>query len=129
LIALDASVLVAFLSRDDAHHRASLALLADDDAIRIHTVNLAESLVGSVRKGRGAQAMSRLQTIGVLEVAPVRDEAIRLAELRAATRLKLPDCCVILVAEEQRSALATFDDRLARAARARGIPVIDGSSR
>jgi predicted nucleic acid-binding protein len=126
LIAVDASVLVGFLSREDAHHQASVALLAAEERIRIHPMNLAESLVGSVRKGRGQQALTQLRNIGVEEVERPLDEAMRLAGLRASTGLKLPDCCALLVAEAQGAALATFDDRLARVARSRGVAVLDG---
>lgn len=126
MIAVDASVLVAFLSREDAHHDSSMAVLAAAESIRIHPVNLAESLVGSVRKNRGAQALARLRNIGVEEAGRPLDEAIRLAGLRASTGLKLSDCCVLLVAEAQGAALATFDERLARVARLRGISVVDG---
>lgn len=47
----------------------------------------------------------------------------RLAVLRAGTRLKLPDCCVLLAAEQSHGAVATFDDRLANAAGDRGCIV------
>jgi len=48
-----------------------------------------------------------------------------LAVLRADTNLKLPDCCVLLAAEQTHGAVATFDDRLATAARERGFVVRD----
>jgi predicted nucleic acid-binding protein len=129
LIAVDASVLVAFLSREDAHHQASVALLAAEESIRIHPMNLAESLVGSVRRHRGQQALARLRNIGVEEVERPLDEAMRLAGLQASTRLRLPDCCVLLVAEAKGAVLATFDDRLAGVARSRGVTVVDGTPR
>jgi predicted nucleic acid-binding protein len=129
LITVDASVLVALLSREDAHHQASLDVLSADESVWIHPVNLAESLVGSVRKNRGEQAMARFHNVGVEEVPRSADEALRLADLRASTGLKLPDCCVLLVAETHGAVVATFDDRLARVARSRGIEVLDGRSR
>ncbi len=46
-----------------------------------------------------------------------------LAGLRAATGRTLPDCGVLLAAEQIRGGLATFDDRLAAATRERGVPV------
>jgi predicted nucleic acid-binding protein len=46
-----------------------------------------------------------------------------LAGLGAATGLKLPDCCVLLAAEQVDGAVATFDDRLAAVARERGVVV------
>jgi predicted nucleic acid-binding protein len=55
---------------------------------------------------------------------PIGDAApAALAGLRAATGLKLPDCCVLLAAEQVGGGLGTFDDRLATAARERGVPV------
>ncbi|HET7072182.1 MAG TPA: PIN domain-containing protein [Nocardioides sp.] len=128
MIAVDASVLVAFLSRENAHHQAALELLAAGASIRIHPVNLAESLVGSVRKNRGTQALARLRNVGVEEVGRLPDEAMRLAELRASSGLKLPNCCALLVAEALDHSLATFDERLARVARSRGVDVVGGTS-
>jgi len=57
-------------------------------------------------------------------VAPHDDgEPLRVAELRANSGLKLPDCCVLDVAIHHRARLATFDDALAAAARKRSVPV------
>lgn len=44
------------------------------------------------------------------------DAPTRLALLRAGTGLKLPDCCVLLAAEQTRGTIATFDGRLTAAA-------------
>lgn len=56
-------------------------------------------------------------------VAPYDDgELLRLAELRASSGLKLPDCCVPDVAIHHQASLATFDDTLAAAARTRSVP-------
>lgn len=40
--------------------------------------------------------------------------------------LKLPDCCVLFAAEQVAGSVATFEDRLAGAARARGLEVLQG---
>jgi predicted nucleic acid-binding protein len=48
---------------------------------------------------------------------------MRLAMLRAGTGLKMPDCCVLLAAEQAHGSLATLDDRLATAATERGLAV------
>jgi predicted nucleic acid-binding protein len=56
------------------------------------------------------------------------DAAGQLAELRAHTGLKLPDCCVLLTAERHGPAeIATFDARLARVAVERGLAVRAGT--
>ncbi|MGH9122899.1 MAG: PIN domain-containing protein [Acidimicrobiales bacterium] len=47
-----------------------------------------------------------------------------MAELRASTGLKLPDCCVLDVAIHHQASLATFDTTLASAARHRGVAVL-----
>jgi hypothetical protein len=60
-------------------------------------------------------------------VAPHRQfpdgAAETLAQLRAETVLKMPDCCVLLSALDQQARLASFDDRLVKAALARGVDV------
>jgi hypothetical protein len=63
-----------------------------------------------------------LARLGVSEVALGDDAAVRLAHLRAETGLRLPDCCVLLAAERTGHGIASFDDRLLRAAHALGIP-------
>lgn len=52
-----------------------------------------------------------------------QDAPSRLARLRAATTLKMPDCCVLLAADQLADAIATFDDRLADVARNHGLAV------
>ena len=45
------------------------------------------------------------------------DAPTRLARLRAETGLKLPDCCVLLAAQDaSASSVLSFDDRLSAAA-------------
>ena len=48
----------------------------------------------------------------------------KLARLRTATGLKMPDCCVLLAAESTNARLATFDNRLRKAAPARDIDTV-----
>lgn len=52
------------------------------------------------------------------------DEPIRVARVRAETRLKLPHVYVLATAIELDATLATFDKRLADAARERGVEVV-----
>lgn len=54
-------------------------------------------------------------------VAVGTDAPERPAHLRSATRLKLPDCCVLLAAQDVRATtVLPFDDRLRVAAREAG---------
>ena len=126
MIALDASVLIAHLSPVDSHHAQATAILLDatPGLTLVHTLTMAEVLVGGVRVGRGAAMRDDLRAAGV-DVAPHdTDEPLRLAELRASTGLKLPDCCVLDVALHHRASIATFDAALASAARQRGVAVL-----
>jgi len=126
VIAVDASVLIAHLSSGDSHHEAATAILLDatPGSTLVHTVTMAEVLVGGVRVGRGAAMRDDLRAAGI-DVAPHdADEPLRLAELRASTGLKLPDCCVLDVAVRHQASLATFDAALASAARRRDVAVL-----
>ncbi len=125
MIALDASVLIAHLNPADLHHRAATAILlaGTPGQMLVHTITLAEVLVGGVRVGRGASMRDDLRSAGIA-VAPHDDgEPLRLAELRATSGLKLPDCCTLDVAIHHRASLATFEQALAVVARRHGVPV------
>lgn len=125
MIVLDASVLIAHLDPADAHHQAATGILlgAESGQMLVHTLTLAEVLVGAVRVGRGAAMHDDLLAAGI-EIAEHDDgEALRLAELRAGSRLKMPDCCVLDVAVRYDAAVATFDAALAAAAARYGVPV------
>jgi predicted nucleic acid-binding protein len=125
VIALDASVLIAHLNPTDEHHQAATAILlaGAPGQMLVHTVTLAEVLVGGVRIGQGASMRDDLRAAGIAVAPYDDDEPLRLAELRATSGLKLPDCCVLNVALHHNASLATFDDALAAAARQRGVRV------
>ena len=126
MIVLDVSVTIAVLDRGDALHARALQLLRDqvDDEFAMHAVTRAEVLVGPVRRGRLALAEGRLDALDLLTLDLTASDAPALAGLRAESRLKLPDCCVLLAAERVGGAVATFDERLARAAERRGLNVL-----
>lgn len=127
MIVLDASVLIAHLDASDAHHERAGALLLDvaDEPLGASPLSLAEVLVGPARAGQVDRATAALHQLEVTSVGLDEDAPARLAVLRAGTSLTLPDCCVLLAAEQARGAVATFDDRLATAARERGFVVRD----
>jgi predicted nucleic acid-binding protein len=119
VITLDAATVIAHLHPDDAHHQAATTCLRDsaDTEFVIHSLNLAEVLVGGVRAGRVDELLADLDSIGLRVADRPVDEPLRLARLRVATGLKLPDCCALDTAIATDSTLATFDEPLARAAR------------
>jgi len=125
VIVLDASVLIGYLDGDDAHHPAAEALLAAavDDEFGANPLTLAEVLVVPARDGRLEAVMGVLRDLEIAELAFPSDTASRLALLQVATGLKMPDCCVLLSAEVTNATVASFDNRLLRAAEDRGRPV------
>lgn len=126
MIVHDSSVLICHLWPRDRHHEAADAVLrahVDVDNL-IHPINLAEVLVGGVRSGTGTQMRSHIQEIGVRVWPVLSGEPLRLATLRATSGLKLPDCCALDAAMSTGSSLATFDGRLADAARGLGLDVV-----
>ena len=123
MIVLDASVLIAYLDGDDDHHSRALTLLAreiDDDFVA-NSLTLAEVFVVPARENRLNAVRKALTDLELQELSFPADTAAKLAELRASTNLKMPDCCVLLAVEDAAARLASFDDRLAEAATARKI--------
>jgi len=123
VIVLDASVLIAHLDGTDSHHERADRLLAasGSETLSASVVTLAEVLVGPSRTGAVDRALAALEQLAVAAVPIERATPVRLALLRAETCLTLPDCCVLLAAEESGAAVATFDDRLAGAVTSRGL--------
>jgi predicted nucleic acid-binding protein len=127
VIVLDASVLIAHLDDHDAlHGRAEDALTSvAAHSLAASPLTVAEVLVGPARAGRADEAVGVLRALGISEVAFPADASTRLAELRARTGLKLPDCCVLLAAEAAPAdAVLTFDDRLQAEATRRGFGIV-----
>ncbi len=125
MIVLDASVLIAHFYAADAHHERADQLLVDvaDNELSASPLTLAEVLVGPIKTGLLDQAQTALRRLGVRSIGLRDDAHLRLAELRAKTGLRLPDCCVLLAAEQEGAGLATFDDRLGSVAVDRGVVV------
>jgi predicted nucleic acid-binding protein len=118
VIVLDASVLIAHLDGHDAHHAEAERLLAESGAVPLgaSTVSLAETLVAPARAGRLADATVALERLGVVELTLGAQAPACLAQLRADTGCKLPDCAVLLAAQEQDGVVASFDAALIGAA-------------
>jgi predicted nucleic acid-binding protein len=87
-------------------------------------ISLAETLVAPARAGRLAEAQEALERISVRELSFGPEASPRLAGLRIETGLKLPDCCVLLAAQNHHGGIASFDRDLCQRARDLGIPVV-----
>ena len=117
MIVVDASVLIAHLDERDAlHARAGDALLeAANRRLGCSPITLAEVLVGPARRDRLDAARVAVAELDVEEIPLGEDAPVRLAALRAGSGLKMPDCCVLLAAQDAAAeAVLTFDDALAR---------------
>lgn len=127
MIVLDACILIAHFDASDVLHAKADELLwsVADQRLRMSQITEAEVLVGPARAGRLDRAIAALAQLGVQTVPLGENGPARLAMLRAETRLKMPDCCVLLAAEQAGTArLATFDERLGEAASQRGFTVL-----
>ena len=127
VIVLDASVLIAYLDSDDAHHTLAEDLLAReiDDDFAASPLTLAEVLVVPVRDGRLEEVRAALDGLEVKETPFPADTPVKLARLRAGSGLKMPDCCVLLAADAAGARIASFDGALLRAAATRDLPTVE----
>jgi predicted nucleic acid-binding protein len=127
VIVLDASVLIAHLDGDDAHHEKAKRLLSESEgeALAASTITLAETLVLGAKTGQLREMREAIERLGVTELLTGADAHVRLAELRARTGHKLPDCCVLLAAKEIGGVVASFDSALTEAAKDLKLVTID----
>jgi predicted nucleic acid-binding protein len=119
VIILDASVLIAHLDAGDAQHERAVQRLLEvaDQPLGCSSITRAEVLAGPARHGRTDIAEAALGTLALEDVALAGNAPARLAELRVTTGLKLPDCCVVLAAQDADADLIlSFNERLSRAA-------------
>ena len=126
VIVLDASVLIAYLDANDLHHETAEMLLAReiDDELAVNPLTLAEVLVGPARDGRLESVLAVLDDLEITTLSFPGSAAVRLARLRVTTKLRIPDCCVLLSAHEEAARVATFDTRLLHAAERYGLVVL-----
>jgi predicted nucleic acid-binding protein len=126
VIVADANVLIAASTPGHVHHERARSILLEHGAagIVLHSLTMAEVLVGPARAGQQEAARAAFEAAGV-RCSPATDPApTALALVRATASVKMPDACVLATAEHVGAALATFDARLAREATSRGTRVI-----
>ena len=123
MIVLDAGVLIGHLRSDDAFHRAATEFLEANEEFDwgLSCMTLAECLVTAAREGRGVSVLGTLERLEILPLDLTRRDTLGLAEVRAATGLRMPDAIVVYTAEAHGSELVTTDRALARAAESRGV--------
>lgn len=136
-IVLDASILIAYGDRSDAHHalvRKAIGPLLGRTRLIASAVSLSEAIVGPARQSRFAaeNALLAYREFLGLEVVPVDEPvALETATLRAANRsLKTPDAVVVATTRTHAADFAlTTDHRLARMDEAVTVKSFLGSTR
>ena len=125
MIVLDAGVLIGHFESADAHHADATALLRThaSESFAANVITLAEVYVGAARVGQADHLEQLLAQLQIRSLELPANAARRLGELRASTKLKMPDCCVLLSAEQHHATITTFDDRLAARASDLGLTV------
>lgn len=122
-VALDASVIIAFLYTPDAQHHAARAALAPwlvpGHSVLVPASVYSEILVGPLRVG-AEDIVDRFLGETGSEIVPVdRSIARRAANLRARhSSLRLPDALVLATTHEHAATLLTLDQKLQRIASA-----------
>lgn len=132
MIVLDASVLIAHFASTDPHHGQADQLLTayHQHEFIVNTITLAEFLVGPARTNQADDARRALDTLRIrVHGLDESESAWHLADLRARTGLKLPDCCVLYTAQHHAESLvASFDTRLLAQAQTLGLRTADTSA-
>ena len=124
-VVVDADVLIGALDASDRHHRAARALFIDwhrsGAPVIVSAVNLSEVLVApAADRQRLRQARRAIATLGVAVHAPVEAIAVEAARLRHIHPISLPDAYCLAPAGSLDAALASFDQKVMRAAGAEG---------
>lgn len=125
MIVLDASVLIALLDAQDAHHRAARQILTAhvEEQYAASVLTVAEVLVHPTRAGVADRAAGALRALELSVVSLAEDDTFGLARIRAEYALRMPDAVVLHTAVATRAELATFDAALRSAAEQAGVAV------
>ncbi|MBV8195430.1 MAG: type II toxin-antitoxin system VapC family toxin [Candidatus Dormibacteraeota bacterium] len=127
-VALDADVLIGALDASDHHHPDARRLFfrwrRDHIAGVISVVSLTEVLVApAADRARLRTARAAIAALGVVIDAPGEGVGVDASVLRQRHPISLPDAYCLATARHRGAAVASFDAKVVRAARAEGIDV------
>lgn len=127
-VVLDADVLIGALDAADPHHDEARAFFASwnqrEERRVISVVNLTEVLVAPAQeRQRLRRAREAIAALGVSIHRPGDAVAVDAARFRWSHPISLPDAYCLATAGRTGSALASFDEKVVRAAKAEGIPI------
>ncbi len=128
-VVVDADVLIGALDASDSHHRAARALFTEwhrsGEPVVVSSVNLSEVLVApAADRRRLRQARTAIATLGVAVHGPGEAIAVEAARLRQLYPVSLADAYCVATAGILDAALASFEQKVTRAARAEGIETV-----
>lgn len=116
-VVLDSSVLIALLSPNDLHHAAALKSTAAKHEYLLCALTLTEALIAPYRVGNseGDQMLKAIKK-SVNHIIDIDSEiAAHAAQLRANSKISLPDALMSATATLTNSQLWTSDKDLAKA--------------
>ena len=126
---LDADVLIGALDEHDAHHVRARTLFIqwhqDQDAVAISVVNLTEVLIAPSADATQLTAARRaISALGVSVHQPTEAIAVEAARLRQRHPVSLPDSYCLATAKHTGSTIASFDQKILKAAQREGTAVL-----
>lgn len=123
MIVFDAGVLIGLLDPDDIFHEPVLEFIDENehDEFVATVLTVTEALVRPAAIGAAERLKAGFTRLGLLQVETTDEDIVPLAELRASTRLRMPDALVLHTAQRVGGELVTTDAALSRAADARGV--------
>jgi predicted nucleic acid-binding protein len=118
---LDADVLIGALDGNDAHHSRARELFTqwhkDKDACTMSVVNLTEVLIApSADVARLAAAREAIAALGVTVHQPNEAIGVEAARLRQRHPISLPDAYCLATAKHTGFTVASFDEKILKAA-------------
>jgi predicted nucleic acid-binding protein len=128
-IVLDADVLIGALDASDPRHATARRLFSAwrdrGDSVSVSVVNLTEVLVApAADRQRLHRARAAIAALGVEIHHPGEAVGVAAARLRQAYPISLADAYCLATARHAGASLASFDAKVARAARAERIAVL-----
>jgi predicted nucleic acid-binding protein len=133
-VVLDADILIGALDGNDPHHAPARTLFRTwerQDATRlVSVVNLTEVLVApATDRQRLLAAREAIASLGVSIHQPTEAVGVAAARLRGAHPISLPDASCLATARSADGQVASFDEKVLRAAELEGIATTGTAAR
>jgi predicted nucleic acid-binding protein len=133
-VVLDADVVIGALDGSDPHHTHARRLFRgwqkQETARLISVVNLTEVLIApAADRNRLRTAREAIAALGVQVHRPGEAVGVEAARLRSTHPISLPDAYCLTTARYADAAVASFDEKVVRAAEREGIALIETAAR